>query len=189
MTIGTTKMTADQFLMLGEDPPGLRLELVHGEISVSPSPTYEHGYTDKRLSQIILNHIDDFDLGELVGDIDTILDDANVRRPDIIFTAKARLHLLAGKGHGIHFAPDLCVEIISPGSATLDQTDKFDLYAESGVAHYWLVDPLNRTFNAFKLSRKRYVKVASGVNSDIVTAAPFPKLKIPLARIWPPVRG
>ena len=39
MAVGTIKMTARQFLELGEDPPGVRLELVDGEIAVTPSPT------------------------------------------------------------------------------------------------------------------------------------------------------
>jgi len=188
MTLSEIKMTADQFEMLGEDPPGVRLELVHGEIRMSPSPAYEHGYTDRKLCQILLNHIDDLDLGELVGDVDTYFDDLNVRRPDIIFTSKARTHLRDRDKHGIRFAPDLCVEILSPGSATMDQTDKFDLYAANGVAFYWIVDPMNRTFNAYRLKKGKYVLTSSGVRSDVVSAEPFPKLKIPLAKIWPPAR-
>lgn len=183
MTLASIKMTARQFEQLGEDPPGVRLELVHGEILVSPSPAYEHHYTALKLSQLLLNHIDAHDLGELVGDVDTYFGDYNVRRPDLIFTAKARLHLLDER-HGIRFPPDLCVEILSPGSATMDQTDKFELYAAFGVAHYWLVDPRNRTFVAYKLSRKKYVEAASGGRSDVVSAPPFPKLKIPLEQLW-----
>jgi Uma2 family endonuclease len=184
----STKMTARQYESLGQAPPGIRLELVHGEIAGSPFPDFIHGYTDRRLSQIILNHIDEHDLGELVGDIDTYFDDFNVRRPDIIFSAKARTRLRDPSKHGIRYAPDLCVEILSPGSATLDQTDKFDLYAKDGVAHYWIVDPQNQTFSAFQLSRGKYRKIASGTQADTVSADPFPNLKIPLSRLWPPSR-
>jgi Uma2 family endonuclease len=182
----TMKMTARQFLMLGEDPPGCRLELVHGDIVVSPSPSYEHSFTDTRLRILLGNHIAEHDLGELVGDVDTIFDEDDVRRPDIIFTAKERAHLLRGKGHGIHIAPDLCIEIISPGSADYDQGDKFELYGKSGVANFWLVDPEERTFVAYRLNKKRYTKTASGRGKDTVSAAPFPKLKIPLSQIWLP---
>src|SRR5262245_48360747 len=52
----TTKMTAKQFLMLGEDPPGLRLELAEGEIVVSPSPSYGHSYTDTQLRSLLNAH-------------------------------------------------------------------------------------------------------------------------------------
>ncbi|HUO09832.1 MAG TPA: Uma2 family endonuclease [Phycisphaerae bacterium] len=180
-----TKMTAKQFLMLGEDPPGLRLELVHGEIVVSPSPSLRHSYADNQLRAILTVHINDHDLGMLLGDVDTIFDDLNVRRPDILFIAKSRLHLI--KGHGIPIVPDLCVEILSPSSATIDQTDKFDLYAKSGVPHYWIVDPKGHTFDAYKLSSKKYVKAASGRERDIVKAPPFPTCKISLAQLWSPI--
>lgn len=187
MTIGI-KMTASQFLMLGQDPPGVRLELVHGDVVVSPSPAYDHSYADRELSRILGNHIVENDLGELVGDVDTLFGEYDVRRPDIIFIAKQKLHLLNPKKHGIHFSPTLCVEILSPASTDYDQNDKFDLYLEYGVPFYWLVDPSARTFTAYKLSRKRYTKIAAGSAGDIVAAEPFPDLQIPLARLWAPSR-
>lgn len=183
-----TKMTAKQFLMLGEDPPGVRLELVHGEIVVSPSPAFDHSYTDTQLRIILGNHIADNDLGAIVGDIDTIFDDLNVRRPDILFIAKSRLHLIKEKGgHGIPIIPDLCVEILSPSSATTDQTDKFDLYAKSGLPNYWIVDPKGHTFDAYKLEGNKFMKQTSGRERDVVQVSPFSDCKIPLAPIWSPI--
>ena len=184
-TISAAKMTASQFFMLGEDPPGLRLELVNGEIAVSPSPAFDHSFTDSQLRVILGQHINENDLGALVGDIDTIFDEFNVRRPDILFIAKARLHLI--KGHGIPIIPDLCIEILSPSSATSDQTEKFDLYAKTGVPHYWIVDPKGHTFDAYKLTGKKYAKKISGRDRDILKAPPFPTLKIPLAQLWSPI--
>jgi Uma2 family endonuclease len=186
MTIASTKMKAQQFLMLGEDPPGVRLELVQGDILVSPSPSYEHSHADRYLSALIIQHIVENDLGELVGDVDTIFDDFNVRRPDIIFIAKNRLKLRDRRKHGIRFTPDLCVEILSPSSVDYDEEEKFAFYADKGVPHYWIVDPMNRTFRAFKLGKKSYSETTSGRHKDTVTAPPFPQLKIPLASIWPP---
>jgi len=184
----TTKLTAAQYLMLGEDPPGVRLELAHGKIHLCAKRDYVHAHADSQLKYILANLICNHDLGAIVGDVDVILDNLNVRRPDIIFIAKENLHRLDPKKHGIRFPPDLCVEIISPGSATMDQTDKFDLYAKSGVPHYWLVDPTHRTFAAYKLSRKRYVQTAAATNKDTVSAPPFPDLTIPLSRLWAPAR-
>jgi hypothetical protein len=48
----TIKLTAGQFLMLGEDPPGTRLEPVEGEIIVSPSPVPDHSYVVIKLIRI-----------------------------------------------------------------------------------------------------------------------------------------
>jgi Uma2 family endonuclease len=185
MTLSATKMTASQYFMLGEDPPGLRLELVNGEIAMSPSPSFDHSFSDTKLRAILSEYIDAHDLGAIVGDVDTIFDDLNVRRPDIIFIAKSRLRLI--KGHGIPIIPDLCIEILSPSSATMDQTEKFDLYASSGVPHYWIVDPKGHTFTAYKLTGKKYQRVVTGRERDIVKAPPFASLKIPLAKIWSPI--
>jgi Uma2 family endonuclease len=188
MTIASAiKMTARQFLMLGEDPPGVRLELVHGEIRMSPRPSFDHSYTDTQLRHLLLGHIIARDLGALVGDVDTVFNDLNVRRPDVIFIAKSRLELLSKNRHGIHFPPDLCIEILSPASATMDQTDKFDLYAASGVPHYWIVDPKGRTFDAYNLINGKFDLHASARDQATVSADPFPTLPIPLAQLWSPL--
>ncbi|MCL2646212.1 MAG: Uma2 family endonuclease [Phycisphaerales bacterium] len=181
----TGPITASQYLMLGEDPPGVRLELVNGEIVVSPSPSSHHSYIDTMLRYILTGYIKQHDLGIILGDVDTIFSKLNVRRPDILFVAKSRLHLI--KGHGIPIAPDLCVEILSPSSATTDQTEKMDLYARSGVPHYWIIDPKGRTFEAYELTDKQYIRQSFGRDKDVVKAAPFPACEIPLAELWSPL--
>jgi Uma2 family endonuclease len=55
--VSTTKMTARQFLELGEDPPGVRLELVNGEVAASPSPLPEHGHVVVQLTILRSQHI------------------------------------------------------------------------------------------------------------------------------------
>ena len=73
MIVSTTKMTAQQFLELGDDPPGVRLELVDGEIAVSPSPTPEHSYVVLELAAIIRDHVKRHKLGRVYADVDTIV--------------------------------------------------------------------------------------------------------------------
>src|SRR5437868_5450255 len=94
-TISTAKMTARQFLQLGEDPVGVRLELVDGEMAVSPSPNPDHSYVVMKLGHILLGYIEKHDLGQLFGDVDTIFGEYDVRRPDLLFFAKDRLHLIS----------------------------------------------------------------------------------------------
>src|ERR1700733_14731772 len=97
MTVSTIKMTAAQFLEMGEDPPGVRLELVDGEVSVSPSPEPKHSYADRNLGYLLQAHIRESELGALFGDVDTIFGDHDVRRPDLIYFAKDRFHLVGEK--------------------------------------------------------------------------------------------
>src|SRR3954468_18817754 len=95
--VSTIKMTARQFLELGEDPPGVRLELVKGEIAVSPSPIPDHSYIVGTLYSLLRAEIDKRDLGQLFLDVDTIFGEHDVRRPDILFFVKSRLHLIGDK--------------------------------------------------------------------------------------------
>ena len=180
-------MTARQFIELGEDPAGTRLELVDGEIAVSPSPIPDHSYVEKMLSIILGNHVLEHDLGRLYGDVDTIFGPHDVRRPDIIFFSKSRLHLVGKKA--MEGPPDLCVEILSPSSETIDKVDKYEQYEAAGVAHYWIIDPAHRTAEAFRLTAGKYDPAGQGKESDTVRFPPFPSLDIPLARIWhPPIK-
>src|SRR5213080_4215833 len=92
--VSTTKMTARQFLELGEDPPGVRLELVDGEIAVSPSPIPDHAFTVLALAALLKEHVDKNKLGMVLPDVDTIFGENDVRRPDIFFFTKSRQHFI-----------------------------------------------------------------------------------------------
>lgn len=183
--VSTAKMTAHQFLMLGQDPPGVRLELVDGEVAVSPSPRPRHSYPSIKLTTLLDRHIEEFDLGLLIQDCDTIFGEYDVRRPDLLFFTRARQHLVKAD-EAIDGPPDLCVEVVSPSSGTIDRKDKFKQYAEGGVSHYWFLDPQRKLLEGFKLKGKKFMPAGRGEGSDTVTLPPFPKLEIALAKLWFP---
>ena len=186
MTIaGTIKMTAKQYLALGEDPPGVRLELVDGEIAVSPSPKPDHAFTVVQLASLLNAHIVGHDLGQLFTDVDTVFEEHEVRRPDLLFFRKDRLHLIS-KNEAFEASPDLAVEIISPGSVKMDRTNKFDLYRRHQVRHYWIVDPGRHDAQAFELVKGDYDLKTEGRGNDVVRFPPFPDLAIPLEKLWRP---
>ncbi len=182
--VNTTKMTARQFLALGEDPPGVRLELVNGEVAVSPSPIPDHGYVLIQLGAMLSRHVNALQLGRVYSDVDTILGSYDVRRPDLLYFSRQRVHLVGKKA--MEGPPDLCVEIISPSSTTIDRRDKFKQYRDAEVACYWIVDPRRHTVEGFKLFRGKYRSTGSGKNDDVVNLPPFPKLEIPLKDLWHP---
>lgn len=180
--IQTARLNARQFLQLGEDPAGVRLELVDGEIEVAPSPAPRHSFTDNMLRTMLTNHAVEHDLGRIFGDIDTVVGEYDVRRPDILFFAKDRLHLVTERA--IEGPPDLCVEIVSPTSGTIDRSVKFEQYAKAGVANYWIVDPHPRTLDAYALDAGGYKLVAQGRDDDTVHAPPFEALDLQLGTLW-----
>jgi Uma2 family endonuclease len=185
--VSTMKMTARQFLQLGEDPPGVRLELVNGEIAVSASPFPKHSRVVSKLIGYLTMHIDEHDLGELLTDCDTIFGEYDVRRPDILFFTKARAHLIL-PDEAIDGAPDLCIEVLSKGTEDVDRVDKFKQYAKGNVLYYWIFDPTKCSVEAYQLFGRRYVSIGEGSYNDVVRLKPFPKLEIALGKLWFPIR-
>jgi Uma2 family endonuclease len=181
--VSTAKMTARQFLVMGEDPPGVRLELVNGEVAVSPRPSLDHSFALLALSFVLMEHIRARDLGQLFTDLDTVMDELNVRCPDLLFVKKSRLSLLTAKV--VEVPPDLCVELISPSTVQVDRDDKFEQYRVAGIPNYWIIDPAKRTAESYVASGPGpYTLEAQGSGSDRVRFQPFPDLEIDLSRVW-----
>ena len=182
--ISTMKMSAWQYLLMGEDPPGVRLELVNGEIAMSPSPVPNHSYVVLTLAWMLRSYIEENDLGQLFTDADTIFGEHDVRRPDLLFYRQSRLHLVGEKA--MEGPPDLCIEVVSEGSEEIDRVAKFKQYRKGKVAHYWIVDPQTRTMDGYKLVKGVYRVSGSGADTDTLRLPPFSKLDIPLGKLWRP---
>jgi Uma2 family endonuclease len=183
MTI-STRMTAAEFLAM--PPDGIRNELVHGEVVVSPSPNFDHGYAVIELIGILNPHIKSRQLGQLYTDLDSYFGPEDVRRPDLLFFVQSRLHVLAAAKKP-EAPPDLCIEVLSPSNAGYDRTDKFDLYQAASVPFYWIVDPMERTLEAYKLVSGKYIRSGHGTGDEVLRLQPFEELAIPLATLWRPV--
>ena len=187
MTVAETiKMTAKQYLQLGEDPPGVRLELVNGEIRVSPSPTNAHAFALSQLLRTLGNYAEKHRLGVVMSDTDHVVTEYTVRRPDLYFFTTPRLKLLDLEA--IEHAPDLAVEIISESSGRIDREEKFEEYANFGIPHYWLIDPQMQSAEAFALKHGKYIAAGSGKGLATIHLPPFEELAINLGNLWWPPR-
>ena len=81
-------------------------------------------------------------------------------------------------------APDWVCEVLSPSTGRLDRVRKLPVYARESVAHAWLVDPVLRTLEIFKLDAGRWVLLATHGDDAVVRAAPFDAVEIELAGWW-----
>ncbi len=84
-------------------------------------------------------------------------------------------------------APDLIIEVLSPGTAARDWKDKFDLYEEGGVGEYWIVSPLEQDITVFVLDETtaRYRLVGEYAAPGAVPCATLPGLALDWADIFP----
>ncbi len=87
-------------------------------------------------------------------------------------------------------APDWIAEVLSPGTANLDRVRKMPLYARAGVSHAWLIDPLERTLEAYRLGADgHWVLLGAHGNDARVRVEPFEAIEVDLLRFWGERRG
>ncbi len=71
-------------------------------------------------------------------------------------------------------APDLIVEILSPGNTDREMKDKFDIYQEAGVKEYWLIEPKDKIVLVYVLNNEgKYVGLRPFTSSDTLNSTLF----------------
>src|SRR5262249_35501828 len=86
-------------------------------------------------------------------------------------------------------APDWISEIVSPHNQRPDRDRKMPVYAREGVRHAWLVDPLERTLEVFRLDRGMWVVAETYRGDSVVRVEPFEAIEIDLLPVWGESRG
>ena len=82
-------------------------------------------------------------------------------------------------------APDWVCEVLSPSTRKLDLHGKRPVYARERVGHLWLVDPVERTLEAFELRDGEWVPIASARDDAPVRIRPFEAVTFSLGDLWP----
>lgn len=161
MATTVKRLTYDDLKLIPQDREGDRHELFDGELAVSPSPAPKHQIIAKNLVFRLEQHIEAGDLGTLIpAPIDVLFDDDTVLIPDVIFIAREQVDAIGDKA--IEVAPDLVIEILSPGTRRRDLNAKRAIYARFRVREYWIVDPEARTITVLTLAGERYQALPPG---------------------------
>ena len=171
----------------------LRHELIDGEHFVSPSPATAHQEISKRLFRALDAHVERRRLGEvLYAPFDIKLSAWTVLVPDLVFFTAARFADVVNEKHAVA-APDLVVEILSPGTRRRDLGRKRAVYDREGVGEYWIVDPDAHTITVLRRPRSDAgltdVTVRAVADDDTLESPLFPGLKIRLRDIFRSARG
>lgn len=175
--------TYEDYVRLPDSP--YREEVLGGELTVGPSPSFAHQAVSTRLVSVLGPHVLEGDLGELChAPTDVVLSDDTVVVPDLAFVSRARERII--RTAGIFGPPDLIIEILSPSAPERDTEVKRRIYAQHGVQHYWIVDPQKRRIRVLRLTESgEYEAVGEYAGEQTFAAEPFAELQIALGRIWP----
>ena len=85
----------------------------------------------------------------------------------------------------VTLAPDWVCEVLSASTRKLDLCGKRPIYAREGVGHLWLVDPVDRTLEAFELRDGEWVLIANAKDDDPISIRPFEAVTFGLGGLWP----
>jgi Uma2 family endonuclease len=159
MAVGTIQKekkrlwTFDQ--LLAEMPESNQpTELWDGELLTTPSPTPVHQAIIRRLANTISEFVYQRGLGEVFfAPLDVVFTQRRVTQPDILFVSTARRAIIQDRVRG---APDLIIEVISPGTWRRDHVDKRTIYEQFGVSEYWIVDPEAEMIEVLALEEGMY---------------------------------
>lgn len=175
-TIVAPKLTYKDLCEMPSD--GKRYELIDGEVFMTPSPNWKHQRAASNLHFGIRRFLERQDLGEVYfAPFDVVFDERNVCQPDLFFIRRERRSILTKAN--VSGAPDLVIEILSPGTARFDRDSKLQVFARAGVPELWYVDPETEMVDILNLGAGgHYALTQRPTGDDQLVSAALPGLRL-----------
>ncbi len=158
---------------------GKRYEIIDGELFVSPSPETLHQLIVTRLTIRLGQYIEQRHLGKIfTAPFDVILSHHDIVQPDVLYVSRARDSIVTDKN--VQGAPNLVIEVLSKNTAEADRTTKLKLYARSGVAEYWIIDPKRPSAVIYRRQEAGLDLISELGPGDSLASPLFPDFNLPL---------
>ena len=158
-----------------------RVEILKGKIfKMSPEPTISHQGISFNLSGLFFMYFHNKPCKVFASPFDVVLKNKNgkedtVVQPDLCVVCDPEK---LADGKRCQGAPDLIIEILSPGNSKKEMVNKYELYEEAGVREYWVVRPDYKEITQFVLENNKYRTLPPIVEGTIIHSAIFPELSL-----------
>jgi Uma2 family endonuclease len=178
-------MTIEDLDAMPDD--GNRYEIIEGELFVSCAPNLMHQTVSMNLGVNIKNYLSRNPIGVVWATPGVILSKFSGVIPDLVFVSNDRRAEIAS-GDRITGAPDLMIEIVSPGTENerRDRVAKRQLYGRHGVREYWVVDPYQRTVEVYVLEGQTLKLRATYSEADALASSVLPGFSCAVEEIFRP---
>ena len=166
-----------------------RIELLKGLVfKMSPAPNTAHQRVSWELSGRLYNYFKNKDCQTFSAPFDVRLPKGSAAENEIFTVVQPDLCVICDPNkideRGCIGAPDLVIEILSPGNTTKEMKNKFEIYEEAGVREYWLVEPNDKVVLIYILVSGKYQGLAAVTEEDILKSTIFEGLEMPLKEIF-----
>lgn len=176
-----TGITYEEFLATVDE--GAHAEWVGGEVVPVTPPSDEHARISLFLAEILSGFATRTRMGGRVRHAPFQMKlSASAREPDVLYASPDK----ADRFQRLYLdgPADLIVEVVSPDSRTRDRREKFREYEQAGVREYWIVDPLKRACEAFRLAAAGKYEPAPATDPAKVESLVLPGFWIDPEWLW-----
>jgi Uma2 family endonuclease len=182
------RFTIADLELLPETLDDTRYELIDGELHVSKQPHWAHQSVSDAVAAALREWSAQTGLGWAVSAPGVIFTPEDAVAPDVVWMSQERLRRSLDPAGHVHEAPELMVEVLSPGSENIrrDRELKLKLYAREGVAEYWVVDWRARTVEVYRRNAGELRLVTTLTDADELISPLLPGFRLPVARLWDP---
>lgn len=168
------------------DVEGFRYEIIDGELCVSKTPHAGHQYSCGAIHSALWNWNSATDAGVALFGAGLIFSPDDDVIPDVIWVSRSRYPRLLDPGGHFRAAPELVVEVLSPGAANerRDRELKLNLYSRQGVQEYWIVDWRRQTLDVYRRQGEQLLLVERLSGDDALTSPLLPGFACPVSSLW-----
>jgi Uma2 family endonuclease len=170
-------------------PEHVVAEIIDGDLFASPRPASPHALASSMMGAALIGSFGDEPGGtDLPGGWWLLFEpELHFRRdvlvPDMAGWRRARMPTMPDVA-AFELAPDWACEVISPSTGEIDRGRKMRVYAREQVAHLWIVDPILRTLEVYRLEDGRWVVASTHAGAEQVRAEPFAAIALDMRRWW-----
>jgi len=170
-------------------PDTMVAELIEGDLIVSPRPASPHARATTQLGSTLNGSFDGPPGGSNAPGGWWILFEPelhfgkNVLVPDLAGWRRDRMPQLRNVT-AFTQAPDWVCETLSPSTGAIDRGRKMRVYAREQVGHLWIIDPIARTLEVYRLEGERWIVASTHGGNDPITAEPFDAVTLDPSRWW-----
>ncbi|MFB9121530.1 Uma2 family endonuclease [Bergeyella porcorum] len=159
-----------------------RVELIKGKIlKMSPAPSRKHQEISRNINRVLDQYFYGQKCKLYYAPFDVRIPRQSSDDKEVFTVVQPDLCVVCDESKlddkGCIGAPDLIVEILSPGNSKREMKDKFELYQESGVREYWIVDPNQESVLIYILKNGEYIGLKPVVD-DVAVSYIFPDLTV-----------
>jgi Uma2 family endonuclease len=169
---------------------GKHYEIVDGELYVSRQPHWDHQMVSGQIFALLQSWSLETHAGRASIAPGVIFAEDDDVAPDVVWASAARLATALSTDGKLYAAPELAVEVLSPGPANerRDRDAKLKLYSRYGVAEYWIVDWRARTITVYRragdASDQPLQAIATLRDKDVLQSPLLPGFTAPLERVF-----